>query len=224
MNQSSQLVRPPRRTGSRGRRTRPGRAGVTTAAALIATLGGAGLVVGCASHPSSASATPTVVVTKTVAAAPASDPAADPSAPASAASSPATPTPSGPAATTGDGSQLGAYSFQLTYGYGAPLGSAAPTQSQMVSASSAGPWDISYNGYVYPGSDEKMISLPDGATPTYSACTTGTTFIQDATPDKGTAFCIIETNGQVAGVVISGLNSSPANTASFKVTAWKYVP
>jgi hypothetical protein len=43
------------------------------------------------------------------------------------------------------------------------------------------------------------------------------------TLDKGTAFCIIETNGQMAGVVISGLDSSPA-TASFKVTVWKYAP
>ncbi len=219
MSEFNQSLRQPRRNGSRGRRTELGRAGITALATLITTLTGIGLVTGCASHASSPSATPAVVVTKTVAAAPASAPS---SAPASAASGSATPAPSGPAATTGDGTQLAAYSFQLTDGYGAPLGPAAPTQSQMVSVNSGGSYDISYNGNIAAGSDEKMISLPNGATPTYSSCTTGTAFIQGATPDKGTAFCIIETNGQVAGVVISGLNSSPS-TASFEVTVWKYV-
>jgi hypothetical protein len=219
MSEFHQPSQPPCRKGSRGRRAGVGRAGITSLA-ILGTLTGAGLVAGCGSHHAAGpSSTPTVVVTKTVAAAPASAAA---SAPASAAGGSATPVPSGPGATTGDGAPLGTYSFQLTNGYGAPLGPAAPTQPQMVAVNSGGAFDIMYNGDIGAGSDEKMVNLPNGATPTYSACTTGTAFIEGATPDKGTAFCIIETNGQMAGVVVSGLASSPA-TASFKVTVWKYV-
>jgi len=223
MSEFNQAFQPPRRDGSRGRRTERGRAGITALATLAATLAGIGLVTGCASHASSPSARPTVVVTKTVAAAPAAAPVSTASGPAvSTAGGPATPAASGPSSTAGNGTQLAAYGFQLTDGYAAPLGPAAPTQAQMVSVNSGGAYDIFYDGNITAGSDEKMISLPNGATPTYSSCTTGTAFISGATPDKGTAFCIIETNGQVAGVEISGLGSSPV-TASFKVTVWKYV-
>jgi hypothetical protein len=218
MNKSSQSLRQSRRDGSPGHRTELGRARITTAA-LIAALTSAALVAGCGSHSSSASSKPTVAATKTATAPPASAPAA--SAPASTAS-PAAPTTSGTEA-AGDGTQLGAYGFELTDGYSAPLGVAAPAQSQMVSVNSGGPYDIMYDGNIEAGSGEKMISLPNGATPTYSACTTGTTFISGATPEEGAAFCIIETSGQMAGVTISGLSSSPATTATFKVTIWKFV-
>jgi hypothetical protein len=223
MSKFHQPSRLPRRKGSRGRHAGLGRAGITSLA-VLGTLTGAGLVAGCGSHhAASPSSAPTVVVTKTVAAASASATASTAAVAPVSASGSASPVPSGPGATTGDGTLLGTYSFQLTNGYGAPLGPAAPTQPQMVSVNSGGAFDLMYNGDIGAGSDEKMINLPNGATPTYSACTTGTAFIEGATPNKGTAFCIIETNGQMAGVVISGLGSSPA-TASFKVTVWKYVP
>jgi hypothetical protein len=226
MNDFHQSVPPSRRNG---RRAELGRAGITGLAAIIVTLTGAGLVAGCGGHGSSPSATPTVVITKTETAAPASapsTPAADPtepSTPAPAVSDSATPGASGAAATTGDGTQLGAYSFVLTNGYGAPLGPSVPTQSQMVAVNSGASYDIMFNGGIAAGSDEKIVSLPNGATPTYSACTTGTAFISYPAPDKGTAFCIIETNGQIAGVVVSGVSTSPADTLGFKVTIWKYV-
>jgi hypothetical protein len=200
-----------------------GRGRITALAALIATLTGAGLVAGCSSHAASPSPTPTVIITKTVAAAPASASApasAAASAPASAAGDPATPGASGAAATAGNGAQVGAYSFQLTNGYAAPLGPTAPTQSQMIAAGSGGSYDIAFNGDILPGSDETMIALPNGSTPTYSACTTGTAFIQYAPLDKGTAFCILETSGQVAGVVLSAVDSSPTS-AILKATIWK---
>jgi hypothetical protein len=220
MSEFHQPSQPRRRTGRRGRRAGVGRAGLTSLA-ILGTLAGAGLVAGCGSHhAASPSSAPTVIVTKTVAAAPASTAA---SAPAAASASAVTPVPSGPGATTGDGTLLGTYSFQLTNGYGAPLGLAAPAQPQMVAVNSGGAYDLMYNGGLGAGSGEKMVNLPNGATPTYSACSTGTAFISGATPDQGTAFCIIETNGQMAGVVVSGLGTSPA-TASFKVTVWKYVP
>jgi hypothetical protein len=66
-----------------------------------------------------------------------------------------------------------------------------------------------------------MISLPNGATPTYSACTAGTAFIQYAPLDKGTAFCIIETDGRVAGVELAALDSSPTSVI-LNATVWKY--
>src|ERR1700691_2156793 len=223
MSEFHPSVQPSRRNG---RRAGLGRAGVTVLAAIIVTLTGAGLVAGCGGHGSSPSATPTVVITKTETAAPASapaTPATDASTPAAAVSNSASPVASGAAATTGDGTQLGAYSFQLTNGYGAPLGPSVPTQSQMVQVNSGASYDIMYNGGIAAGSDEKIVSLPNGATPTYSACTTGTAFISYPASDKGTAFCIIETNGQMAGVVVSGVSTSPADTLSFKVTIWKYV-
>jgi hypothetical protein len=68
-----------------------------------------------------------------------------------------------------------------------------------------------------------MISLPAGTTPTYSACTTGTVFEDNASPAQGTSFCIIETSGRVAGVTVTSMGSS-LSYAGLQVTVWKYVP
>ena len=51
----------------------------------------------------------------------------------------------------------------------------------------------------------KMISLPNGSTPTYAACTTDTVFEDSASPTQGTAFCITETSGWVAGVTVTSM-------------------
>jgi len=67
-----------------------------------------------------------------------------------------------------------------------------------------------------------MVSLPNGSTPTYSACTTGTVFEDSAPLTQGTAFCIIETSGRVAGVTITSIGNSSAYVG-LNVTLWKYV-
>ncbi len=143
-----------------------------------------------------------------------------PSAPASApAASPATTSPAA-ATTAGNGTELGAYTFNLTNGYSAPLGPTAPTQAEIASGGSC---DVQYNGEIYSCNQEKIISLPSGSTPTYSACTTGTIFADEVNPTKGNVFCIIETSGQVAGIAVAAAGSSPNNYVTLTATVWKYV-
>ena len=187
-----------------------GPAWLSAIAAVIVALTGAGFFAGRVSAPASPAAQPTKIITKT-------GPAAPPVSPeASAASA----SPSGAGSTAGNGTLLGSYSFQLTNSYSAPLGPTAPTQSQIVSG---GTYDISYNGDIYPGTNEKMVSLPNGSTPTYSACTTGTVFEDSAPLTQGTTLCIIETSGRVAGVTITSIGSS-SQYVVLKATLWKYVP
>jgi hypothetical protein len=122
--------------------------------------------------------------------------------------------------TAGNGTQLGAYAFQLTNGYSAPLGATAPTQAEIASGGSC---DIEYNGEIYSCNQEKIVSLPNGSTPSYSACTTGTLFVNDVDPTEGNVFCIIETSGSVAGVSVASAGSTPNYYISVKVTVWQYV-
>ncbi len=74
------------------------------------------------------------------------------------AASPSTPST---ANTEGNGTELGAYSFRLTNGYAAPLAASAPTQGQITQTSAS--YDIDFNGQIYPGSNERMISLTSGS-------------------------------------------------------------
>lgn len=190
-----------------GRLAELGPAWIASLATLIVALTGAGFFAGRAT--SSPAAQAPKVITKTVTDAPTTGQGS------------ATPQTSlaGTAATADDGAQLGSYSFQLSNGYTAPLGPKAPTQSQIASG---GAYDIWYNGAVSPGSNEKIVSLPSGATPTYSACTTGTVFESSAPLTQGITFCIIETTGLVAGVTLTSVSTTP-NYVQFKVTVWKYV-
>jgi hypothetical protein len=211
-DQSIQSQRQQRqRKGRRGRFAELGPAWITALATLIVALTGAGFFVGRASVTSSPVTSPSGTIPKTVSAAPPTQTGGS-----------AAPTPqSGSASIAANGAQLGSYSFQLTNGYTAPLGPTAPTQSQILAATSDGSYDISFNGEVTPGDNEKMISLPEGSTPTYSACTSGTVFEQYATPlAQGTVFCVTETTGDVAGVTITSVGGSPLSSV-FKVTLWK---
>jgi hypothetical protein len=184
----------------------------TLAVALTVT----GLIAGCstASSGKSSAATKTVSSSPTFSASAPASPTVSAPAPSPAASSPA------PADTAGNGTEVGAYTFNLTQVYSAPLGPTAPTQSEIASGGSC---DVQYNGEIYSCNSEKIISLPSGSTPTYSACTTGTIFVDGVNPTKGNAFCIIETSGQVAGVTVAGVGTSPNNYITLKVTVWKYV-
>lgn len=193
----------------RGRIGELGPAWISAIAAVIVALTGAGFFAGRVSAPASLANQPTKISATTVPTA----------APVSAGTS-ASASPSGVAATVGNGTLLGSYSFQLTNAYNAPLGPTAPTQSQIAAG---GAYDVGYSGDLSAGNNEKMISLPAGTTPTYSACTTGTVFEDSASPAQGTSFCIIETSGRVAGVTVTAMGSS-LSYAVLQVTVWKYVP
>jgi len=197
-------------------------------AALGVALTVAGLVAGCStassSNPSSAIAPKAAGASATAsAAAPATptnvSPTASPETSSPVTSSPGTTSPA-PVSTAANGTQLGAYAFDLTNGYSAPLGATAPTQSEMASGGSC---DVQYNGDVYSCNDEKMISLPPGSAPSYSACTTGTIFVSDVAATQGSVFCIIESNGSVAGITVASAGTSPSYYVDLKVTVWTYV-
>jgi hypothetical protein len=138
-------------------------------------------------------------------------------------SSPAGSPSAAPVPTVSNGTQLGTYTFDLTNGYAAPLSDTAPGQTQMVQVNSAGTCDVVYNGGLGTCNQEKIISQPNGSVPTYASCTGGTIFLDGVSAVQGTSFCIIETNGRVAGVTVASVGTSSAYV-SLKVTVWAYVP
>jgi hypothetical protein len=208
MSNLDQYSRQSQKKSGMGRLAELGPAWISALAALLAALAAAGFFAGRVSASAAPTAQPTVVVTKTMTASPAA---------ITGAASPSTPST---ANTEGNGTELGAYSFRLTNGYAAPLAASAPTQGQITQTSAS--YDIDFSGQIYPGSNERMISLASGSSPTYSACTSGTVFEDTAPADPGTAFCIVETSGRVAGITVASVNSSPFYLV-LKVTMWQYV-
>lgn len=195
-----------------------GPAWITAITGLVATLTTAGFIVGHATAGSSAAPQPTVTITKTiqVGAGAAVNPAPSATGKSSAGSTNSTAGATGVA----NGTQLGSYSIDLSMSYSVPLGATKPTQAQFSSSSSGG--DLYFNGGVEfrTGlSSEELVSLPDGATPTYQACSTATTFVDSAGYSAGTSFCVIETAGKLAGVYVSSEQSS---YAVLQVTVWQY--
>jgi len=211
MNDFDQYTRQPQKKSGMGRLAELGPAWISALAALLAALAAAGFFAGRVSASAAPTAQPTMVVTKTMTASPAA---------ITGGASPSTPSTPSTANTEGNGTELGAYSFRLTNGYSAPLAASAPTQAQITQTSAS--YDIDFNGQIYPGSNERMISLASGSSPTYSACTSGTVFEDTAPADPGTAFCIVETSGRVAGITVASVNSSPSYLV-LKVTLWQYV-
>ena len=195
-------------------------------ALLAVALTAAGLVAGCSGTTSSSpaaalapkgagstaasQAAPATPTSLSPAASPVTSPAISPSA----TSSPA------PASTVGNGTLEGAYSFQLTEPYSAPLGATAPTQAQIAAGAAC---DIYYNGEITSCNSEKIVSLPNGSTPSYSACTASTLFVDSASANQGTAFCIIETSGRVAGISVAAAGNTPSYYVTLKVSVWQYV-
>lgn len=194
-------------------------------ALLAVVLTAAGLVAGCAgtasSSPSAALAPKGAGSTSSQAApatpaslSPAASPVTSSDTSPSATSSPA------PASTVGNGTLEGTYSFQLTEPYSAPLGATAPTQAQIASGAAC---DVYYNGQITSCNSEKIVSLPNGSTPSYSACTASTLFEDSASANQGTAFCIIETSGRVAGISVAAAGNTPSYYVTLKVSVWQYV-
>ncbi|HLK74103.1 MAG TPA: hypothetical protein VKU77_10715 [Streptosporangiaceae bacterium] len=186
----------------------------------------AGLVAGCSGTTSSSpaaalapkgagstaasQAAPATPTSLSPAASPVTSPAISPSA----TSSPV------PASTVGNGTLEGTYSVQLTEPYSAPLGATAPTQAQIAAGAAC---DVYYNGQLTSCNSEKIVSLPNGSTPSYSACTASTLFVDSASANQGTAFCIIETSGRVAGISVAAAGNTPSYYVTLKVSVWQYV-
>jgi hypothetical protein len=196
-------------------------------ALLAVALTAAGLVAGCSgttsSSPAAALAPKGAGSTAANQAAPATptslSPAASPVASSPATSPSATSSPV-PASTVGNGTLEGTYSFQLTEPYSAPLGASAPTQAQIAAGAAC---DVYYNGQITSCNNEKIVSLPNGSTPSYSACTASTLFVDSASANQGTAFCIIETSGRVAGISVAAAGNTPSYYVTLKVSVWQYV-
>jgi hypothetical protein len=143
-----------------------------------------------------------------------------------AASSPAAaPTDAGAASATRNGTQVASYTFTMVANYTAPLGITKPTLAQMAEYGSGSSYDIEFSnefGALFPASGEQMLKLPSGSTPTYAACTASTLVVQDESANPGVAFCIDETSGLMAGVVVVTTGTSPTSV-TLKVTLWKNV-
>ena len=124
------------------------------------------------------------------------------------------------ASTVANGTQLGSYSLPLTNATDAVLGLTAPTQAQIGQGLAS--YDILYYDGFAAGPGERTWSLPNGSTPTYSACTTTRIPEAGASPTQGTAFCIVETTGRIAGIKVTSISNSP-NYAVLQVTLWQDV-
>jgi hypothetical protein len=108
-----------------------------------------------------------------------------------------------------NGHLLGSYTFRLGQYTSAPLGATAPTQAQILANSGDIVWNTGAGGApLQPGTGEQIANLSNGSTPTYHACKTDTVFSVSASPNQGTAFCIIETTGRMAGVIVVSTNLS----------------
>jgi|SRR5579863_2414605 len=196
-------------------------------AMLALALTAAGLAAGCstATHSSNSAGAlaPKGAGSATATQAPATQaslsPAASPTVASPATSPSATSSPL-PASTAGNGTLEGTYSFQLTEPYSAPLGATAPTQAQIAAGAAC---DIYYDGEITSCNSEKIVSLPNGSTPSYSACTASTLFEDSASANQGTAFCIIETSGRVAGISVAAAGNTPSYYVTLKVSVWQYV-
>lgn len=120
-----------------------------------------------------------------------------------------------------DGTQLGAYQFNLPGGYYVPLGPTAPKQSQFtIYTSDDLGWDDS--AFLITTGGDKLLSLPTGSTPTYQACANATSFIESASDNPGTAVCVVESTGRIAGVTV--VSAVPNQYLVIKVVIWQNSP
>jgi len=179
----------------------------------LAVLALAGCGKAAASTTTASSARPSVAASATAvpsasnspapaASSPTSSPTAAPSA------SPGVSTTSAAATTPANGTLLGSYTFTLPQYGSAPLGPAAPDQAQILGGTGRDViWNTGAGGApLQTGGGDQMLSLPTGATPTYQACKTDTLTSDEESNNAGTAYCIIETTGEMAGVTVVSAN------------------
>lgn len=126
------------------------------------------------------------------------------------------------AGTAADGTQLGTYSFSMSWNYTVVLGPMKPTYSQFTPAGSE---CDSGNLCTWAGFEvnngNTLLRLPGGSTPSYAAC-------QDAQPvpsmtdTPGTSFCVAET-GLMVGVTVASVNPGPPGSSVLNVTVWRNI-
>lgn len=191
---------------------------ITSITGLLAVLFGAGFFVG------KTTGTPQTQPTVTVTATPPAPSTSITTSP-TAASSPSA-SPAGSAASA-DGQLLGSYTVTLPRDGSAPLGSTAPTQAQILAGAN---YDIVWNyelggAPLGVGTGDQILGLPSGSTPTYQACKADTLATNTETNNPGTAFCIIETSGMMAGVVVKSvdIDVNPENIV-VDVQVWNNSP
>jgi hypothetical protein len=143
-----------------------------------------------------------------------SPPVTQPSPATSTSSAPAAvkiPSPTAPASTVANGTQLASYTFDFPDNYTVPIGVTAPTQSQfnidhlgdLTSSDVGAPLGL------IPAGSDRMLSLAAGSTPTYQACAADTQLIDGLTAVSGAAFCLIEA-GRAVGVTVVSVEQSYA--------------
>lgn len=187
---------------------------ITAIATLITALAAAGFFAGRATAPGTGSNTPVSASSPTdaPAAGASTGPISTSAAAPSTGSSPGKPV---------NGTQLASYSVDLSAGYAVDLGATPPTQTNFYSTYGQG--DIRYPSYSnrleLMDSSDRIVSLPQAATPTYAACKASTVFVSTVSIDRGTAFCIIEPR-QVVGVIVAS-HDSQTDYLSLNVTVWR---
>ena len=75
----------------------------------------------------------------------------------------------------------------------------------------------------YASNGDQMVSLPNGSTPTYASCKADTVLVPTVSSNPGTAFCVIETTGKMAGVYVESVNSQPSYIV-LRVWVWENAP
>jgi TIR domain len=151
-----------------------------------------------------------------------------PSASSSADGSPSGQPPGSPAATGTELESSYTLPLQVTDAVAIPLGPEKPTPEQVESGWSGNLTDGRDLGY-YPDYEsqlkaapgEQIIQLPDGTTPTYTACTSSYNFQPYLTAKKNAAFCIEENSGRLAGVFMKYYS---LHSVTLAVTVWKSFP
>ena len=190
-----------------------GPAWITALTGLIGVLIAAGFFVGRSTGSPGAQPTRTVTITETPSAAGSHSPASG--------SSTETGSPSS------DGDLLGSYTFTLPESGSAALGPTAPTQAQILAGKGMDViWNTGAGGApLQTGGGDQMVSLPNGATPTYQACKADTITSVEESFNAGTAYCIIENTGRMAGVTVVSANfpQSPEYLV-LHVTIWGNSP
>lgn len=146
--------------------------------------------------------------------------------PASSAAVSAPPSGGGATVTTApNGTVLGSYPFTLPQYGSAPLGPTAPTQAQILSRTGQDIiWNTGAGGSpLQTGGGDTMLYLPSGATPTYQACKADAKTTDEESYNAGTAYCLIEATGRMAGVTVTSASVSQSPWyLDLHVTIWEY--
>lgn len=145
-------------------------------------------------------------------------------------SSGASPSPGTPSTGSSDlprDKRVGAYSLVLSGGAYAPLGPTRPTLLQVQEATQQSEGVIQWRSVDAPdqfnsGTGDSMVMLPNGTTPTFTACMAQTAPTPSVHVPQGSAFCILEPGYIVAGVYVNSLNLSTPGEADLQITIWKY--